>query len=492
MAYAQHFGLSRNSPLNTHTKYHCGEGSKNSAGECVGWEYNQGKEKRDTEKNQANEDLYNLKGPLTDDQQTKRDMMMISAVSKGEKEWGKDGKNWNTYPLKERPNGWSLANAKGPDGQDQGNTFAEEDLNKAQKAVELRDKQDKLGVTKDEDGNKIAWNDNERNPDGGYKQGFDKDGKEVHNSRGDKMFLGDKDITEEYYKTYNRGGGKKNTFANNLNNNLDMISEGLGVGGFTPGYGPLFDGANAFLSGGRALFSSFGMDSGDGRTTGDHLKNVAKNAFYAIPGPGDNAAAYGAFNKVNKLTNNLSKATGQGLYKYSNKSNKVNSVVSKLKKSKVKGKAPYPKLTNILSPESKTQNFLRGGAGFLSGKNNNMFGKGVESLLGKNKLTDIVKMGTSSKAVLGKPQAALNTLQDGGNLLTEAGNQGMDSIKNAFGGVDYSNFDTGGFLDGKNKNKGVAAKAGTLVSTTKKVDTNPSKVTSIIDQNNNKSNAEVI
>jgi len=88
MAYAQHFGLSRNSPLNTHTKYHCGEGSKNSAGECVGWEYNQGEEKRNADKTQANEDLYNLKGPLTDDQQTKRDMMMISAVSKGEKEWG--------------------------------------------------------------------------------------------------------------------------------------------------------------------------------------------------------------------------------------------------------------------------------------------------------------------------------------------------------------------------------------------------------------------
>jgi len=485
MAYAQHFGLSRNSPLNTHTKYHCGEDSKNSAGECVGWEYYQDEEKRNAEKNQANEDLYNLKGPLTNDQQTDRDMMMISAVSKGEREWGKDGKNWNTYPPKDRPNGWSLANAKGPDGQDQGNTFAEEDLNKAAKSLELQKKQDLLGVTKDEDGNKIAWNDNERNPDGGYKQGFDKDGKPVHNTRGDRVFLGDKDVTEEYYKTHHIGGGKKQTWGNTL----DYAQEALGVLGFTPGYGAFADGANALLSGFRGVGSFLGAKS-EGKTTGDHFKNMAKNAFYAIPAIGDTAAAVG---KGNKYLNAVSKfPLGQNLYKYSKNSNKVNKVVSKIKKSKVPGKAPYTNFTNILSPESKTRNFLRGSAGFASGKNNNMFGKGVESLLGKNKFADIVKMGTSSKFLVDKPQKALGTLGDVGNALTETTSKGLDSIKNAFGGQNYANVDTGGFLDNKNKNKGVAAKVGTLASTTKKIDTNPSKVTSIIDQNNNKSNAEVI
>jgi hypothetical protein len=480
MAYAQHFGLSRNSPLNTHTKYHCGEDSKNSAGECVGWEYYQDEEKRDTEKNQANEDLYNLKGPLTDDQQTKRDMMMISAVSKGEKEWGKDGKNWNTYPLKERPNGWSLANAKGPDGQDQGNTFAEEDLNKAQKAVELRDKQDKLGVTKDEDGNKIAWNDNERNPDGGYKQGFDKDGKEVHNSRGDKMFLGDKDITEEYYKTHNRAGGKNQTFSNQL----DYVQDGLGVLGFTPGYGAFADGANALLSGFRGVGSLLGAKS-EGTTTGGHFKNMIKNGMYAVPVAGDALA----LSKVNKFKKYL--PTTKGMTNWTKGNNIVTRNIGKTNKTKFNYN-PQPISGAAKNWESKGKNLFRGVAGFATGKNYNKFGQGVETVLGKNKFADVVKMGTSSKAFWGKPQDALNTLQDGGNLLTEAGNQGMDSIKNAFGGVDYSNFDTGGFLDGKNKNKGVAAKAGTLVSTTKKVDTNPSKVTSIIDQNNNKSNAEVI
>jgi len=53
MSYTQHFGLSRKSPLNDHTKYHCGPDYKNDAGECVGWDYEQ-KRKEEEKKGVAN------------------------------------------------------------------------------------------------------------------------------------------------------------------------------------------------------------------------------------------------------------------------------------------------------------------------------------------------------------------------------------------------------------------------------------------------------
>jgi len=53
MSYVQRFGLSRKSPLNGHTKYHCGPDFKNEAGECVGWDYEQ-KRKEEKKKGVAN------------------------------------------------------------------------------------------------------------------------------------------------------------------------------------------------------------------------------------------------------------------------------------------------------------------------------------------------------------------------------------------------------------------------------------------------------
>jgi hypothetical protein len=454
MSYIQRFGLSRNSPLNAHTKYHCEEGSKNDAGECVGWEYNQGKEKRDAEKKQENEDLYNLKGPLTDAQQAKRDMMMISSVNKGEREWGRDGKNWNTYPLKDRPVGWSLPNAKGPDGQDQGNTFAQEDLNKADERIDLKTKIDQVkgGET---------WKNSKYNKN--PKLGFDENGQATYNSRGDKMFLGNKDVTEEYYKKHNKAGGKNQTFSNKL----DYTQDALGVAGFTPGYGAFADGANALLSGFRGVGSLLGAKSDDGKTTGDHFKNMAANAFYAVPVAGDLAAAA----KVNKFKKYI--PTTKGMTDWTKGNNIVTKNIGKTNKTGTKvNYNPQPISGAAKNWESKSKNLLRGVAGFATGKNYNKFGQGIETVLGKNKFADVVKMGTSSKFLVDKPQKALGTLGDVGNALTETTNKGLDSIRGAYTNISGSEVAQGGF--GKDK----------------KTEITKNPAASIIANNNKKSNRD--
>jgi len=471
MAYSQSFGLNRNSstisssPLNRHTITHCGEGSKNSDGECVGFEYYQKKDAEDKKKALANKALQEKTGPLTDAEQTKKDKNMILAVSKGEAEWARDGKSWSTYPIKERPNAWSLPNAKNPDGTVSDNTFSEEDLNKAGKAVELQKKQDMLGVSIDpETGEKIPWKDNPRNPNAGYKQGFDETGKAIHNSRGDKMYLGDKDVTEEYYKKHNKAGGLKQTFSNNLNSNLDVMQDALGIGGFAGPYGAFADGANALVSGGRGIASFFGADSGDGTTTSGHFKNMLKSGVYAIPVAGDIAAA----TKLNKYNKYLKNIPGTKKYTdYMKGNNMVTKNIGKTNKTKFNYN-PQPMTGASKNWETKSQNLLRGGVGFLSGKNYNQFGNLIDKTIGKGGIADLTKKVTSSKFLLDKPQNAFESIKSG---FTNTTNAGMDSIRNAFTGIDSSKIAQGGNAIKKDENE------------------NPA--TSIIASNNNKSNINV-
>ena len=433
MAYAQHFGLSRNSPLSKSysDKLKDGDiepsendkkwGYSGSGGYVTGTEYSDPKSEYNTVGGGKGRGTWDPKG-------------------------GSDGKGAYSEAV-----------------------FTDKELSDAKKTVDLKTKIDQVkgGET---------WKNSKYNKN--PKLGFNEKGEATYNSRGDKMFLGDKDVTEEYYKKHNKAGGKNQTFSNQL----DYVQDGLGVLGFTPGYGAFADGANALLSGFRGVGSLLGAKSDDGTTTGGHFKNMIKNGMYAVPVAGDALA----LSKANKYTKYL--PTTKKINDYTKGLNLTNKTYGKTKKGQF--------AQNILGAsknwESKRKNLLRGGLGFLTGKNYNKFGQGIETVLGKNKFADVVKMGTSSKAFWGKPQAALNTIGDVGNALTETTSKGLDSIKNSFSGGSYANFDTGGFLDNKNKNKGVAAKAGALVSTNKKVDTNPSKVTSIIDQNNNKSNAEVI
>tara|TARA_R110000822_G_scaffold120883_1_gene254520 strand:- start:34 stop:1335 length:1302 start_codon:yes stop_codon:yes gene_type:complete len=433
MAYAQHFGLSRNSPLSKSYSDKLKDGDIEPSESDKKWGYT---------------------GP--DGQVTGT-------------EYSDPKSEYNTVGAGKGRGAWDPKGGSDEKGGYSEAVFTDKELSDAKERVDLKTKIDQVkgGET---------WKNSKYNKN--PKLGFNEDGQATYNSRGDKMFLGDEDVTKEYYEKHNKAGGKNQTFSNQL----DYVQDGLGVLGFTPGYGAFADGANSLLSGFRGVGSLLGAKSDDGTTTGGHFKNMLKHGMYAVPVAGDLAAAA----KIKKYTKYL--PTTKKITDYTKGLNLTNKTYGKTKKGQF--------AQNILGAsknwESKGKNLFRGSLGFATGKNYNKFGQGIETVLGKNKFADVVKMGTSSKAVWGKPQAALNTIGDVGNALTETTSKGLDSIKNAFGGQNYANFDTGGFLDNKNKNKGVAAKAGTLVSTNKKVDTNPSKANSIIDQNNNKSNAEVI
>ena len=152
MAYAQHFGMSRTSPL-------LKEGPTESQKK---WGYSDdGNWVTGTEYTDADSE-YNTVGG------------------------GKDRGAWDPKGGSDGKGGYTKA------------TFTDKELSDAAEKTALEKKQAMLGVIKGPDGEKIAWKDNEKyNPNAGYKQGFDENGKPIHNSRGEKMFLGDKDVTEE-------------------------------------------------------------------------------------------------------------------------------------------------------------------------------------------------------------------------------------------------------------------------------------------------------
>lgn len=306
--------------------------------------------------------------------------------------------------------------------------FTDKELSDAKERVDLKTKIDQVkgGET---------WKNSKYNKN--PKLGFNEDGQATYNSRGDKMFLGDEDVTKEYYEKHNKAGGKNQTFSNQL----DYVQDGLGVLGFTPGYGAFADGANALLSGFRGVGSLLGAKS-EGTTTGGHFKNMIKNGMYAVPVAGDLAA----LSKVNKFKKYL--PTTKGMTNWTKGNNIVTRNIGKTNKTKVNFN-PQPISGAAKNWESKGKNLFRGVAGFATGKNYNKFGQGIETVLGKNKFADVVKMGTSSKAFWGKPQDALNTIGDAGNALTETTSKGLDSIQGAFTGVNSSKIAQGGF--GKDK-----------------------------------------
>jgi len=124
MSYLQQFGISRISPLNNHTKYHCSPDSKNEAGECVGWDYEQERKQQeekgvatnivDNNNEYSKEQLadysydngYNIAGEntfgLTRDEMeaavTKGETAKSLDMIKGGKEW--ENSSYNTQPKK--------------------------------------------------------------------------------------------------------------------------------------------------------------------------------------------------------------------------------------------------------------------------------------------------------------------------------------------------------------------------------------------------------
>ena len=363
--------------------------------------------------------------------------------SENDKKWGytgPDGKvtgteytdpqsEYNTVGAGKGRGAWDPKGGSDGQGGYSKSVFTDEELASAKKDVELKTKKDQLAGGE-------TWKNSKYNKN--PKLGFNEDGQATYNSRGDKMFLGDKDVTKEYYEKHNKAGGTNQT----LSNQLDYVQDGLGVLGFTPGYGAFADGANALLSGFRGVGSLLGAKSDDGTTTGGHFGNMIKNAIYAVPAAGDLAA----LGKANKYTKYL--PTTKKMTDWTKGNNIVTKNIGKTNTKKFNYN-PQPISGASRNWESKSKNLLRGVAGFATGKNYNKFGQGIEKVLGKNKFADIVKMGTSSKAVWGKPQEALNTIGNVGNALTETTNKGLDSIQGAFTGVNSSKVAQGGF--GKDK-----------------------------------------
>lgn len=393
MSYVQRFGVSRNSPLSKRYADKLKDGDIEPSENDKKWGYTGPDGKvTGTEYTDPQSD-YNTVG-----------------AGKGRGAWdpkgGSDGQGGYSKPM-----------------------FTDEELASAKRDVELKTKRDQLAGGE-------TWKNSKYNKN--PKLGFNEDGQATYNSRGDRMFLGDKDVTKEYYEKHNKAGGKNQTFSNQLDNAQD----GLGVAGFTPGYGAFADATNALISGFRGVGSLLGAKSDDGTTTGGHFKNMLKHGMYAVPVAGDALA----LSKANKLKKYL--PTTQGMTNWTKGNNIVTKNIGKTNKTKFNYN-PQPISGAAKNWESKGKNLFRGVAGFATGKNYNKFGQGIEKVLGKNKFADIVKMGTSSKAVLGKPQEALNTIGNVGNALTETTNKGLDSIQGAFTGVNSSKIAQGGF--GKDK-----------------------------------------
>ena len=418
MAYAQQFGLSRNSPLSKRYADKLKDGDIEPSENDKKWGYTGPDGKVTGTEYSDPKSEYNTVG-----------------AGKGRGAWdpkgGSDGKG-----------GYSEA------------IFTDKELSDAKKQVDLKTKIDQVkgGET---------WKNSKYNKN--PKLGFNENGQATYNSRGDKMFLGNKDVTEEYYKKHNKAGGKNQTFSNKL----DYTQDALGVAGFTPGYGAFADGANALLSGFRGVGSLLGAKSDDGKTTGDHFKNMVSNAFYAVPAVGDLAA----LGKVNKFKKYL--PTTKGMTDWTKGNNIVTRNIGKTNKTGTKvNYNPQPISGAAKNWESKSKNLLRGVAGFATGKNYNKFGQGIETVLGKNKFADVVKMGTSSKFLVDKPQKALGTLGDVGNALTETTSKGLDSIRGAYTNISGSEVAQGGF--GKDK----------------KTEITKNPAASIIANNNKKSNTD--
>tara|TARA_R100001369_G_C3295593_1_gene164758 strand:+ start:14 stop:1204 length:1191 start_codon:yes stop_codon:yes gene_type:complete len=323
--------------------------------------------------------------------------LLKEGPSKSDLKWGYKGDNgWVDGTEYSDPK--SEYNTEGAGKDNMIGSFTDEELNSAKKSVDLKTKIDQVkgGDT---------WENSKFNTQ--PKKGFNENGEPVKYSSGDQVFLGDKNITEEHNKKFNKAGGSKQTVENTLDNTQSL----LGVGGFTPGYGFFSDAANSAISAGRGFGAMLGY--GD-KSAGEHFKEAGKSAFYSVPGYGD-VAALSKFTKGSKMINNY------------NKGNHLRKMVTST------GKYAQP----ILQSESKIGNLLRGASSFAIGKNkNNKIGSAVKTVLGGGSIGGTVSAGLSSKGII-KGSGALDTLNSAGTGLADA------SVK-TFGGDDFNAFAQGG------------------------------------------------
>lgn len=282
--------------------------------------------------------------------------------------------DWNTWAPWDRPAGYSLTGAKLPNGKPNNeNKFTEEELETASKISENKKSQAML-----EGGEK--WENSKYNKQ--PKKGFDDQGNAMTLHDGEKITRDGEDITESYNRKLS---GKLSG-----EDKLDNVQTGLGVGGFTPGYGFFSDSANAILSGGRGIASMFGV--GD-KSAGHHFEEMFKSGTYAAPIIGD----IKALDKVNKYA--------RGLNQFTRSSGKTYQA----------GK----RMTEMFKPNSKIKNLVRGAASWAVQKNKDTkLGNKIKQMFGKD-IGGTIAAATSSKGLVKGPEA-FNTLTNFGDNVSSA------------------------------------------------------------------------
>jgi hypothetical protein len=418
MAYAQQFGLSRNSPLSKRYADKLKDGDIEPSESDKKWGYTGPDGKVTGTEYSDPKSEYNTVG-----------------AGKGRGAWdpkgGSDGKG-----------GYSEA------------IFTDKELSDAKKQVDLKTKIDQVkgGET---------WKNSKYNKN--PKLGFNEDGQATYNSRGDKMFLGDEDVTKEYYENHNKAGGKNQTFGNKL----DYAQEALDYAGLATGVGAIPDLFNSAISGVRGAVDY----ASGGDNYKQHFKDSGRRALYAAPLVGDSMMLANKANKFSKLNNKYN--IGRNILK--------NPTLNKAINTTSKGTKKRPSGEQLLSfGEGAFTNAARGFGNFAFRKNKNTKINSMAQNFLKNK-------GFGDKfSKLGAEQLGKLTSAKGLEKLTVPGaDASIDSIQNAFTGIDTSKIAQGGFAPQQDQFTKPESK-----KVAKKVDTNPENASSIIEQNNSKSNIE--
>jgi len=363
MPYTQNWGISRNalqSPLNNNgDKLIPYWDAENRKWYNVGDEGHDGRTEADHKKRieQIKSDIY--------------DKPVDEIGKEPEKKWTKDPKNWETWPVSERPSGWSLTGSKNPDGTDSDNAFTEYELDSASKISENKKSQAMLKGGEE-------WENSEYNTQ--PKKGYDHQGNPMTLHEGDKVTFDGKDITESYNRKLS---GKLS-----VEDQMDNAQAALGVGGFHPMFGWAADSANALLSGGRGVASLFGVGE---KSAQHHFGKGFSSLTYAAPGFGD-IKALDKINKYSKAFNNFTRGKG---------SNYLSGGV------------------DMFKPNSKTRDFVRGAASWAFGKNKDTkLGNTIKNMFGKN-VGGTMAAATSSKGIV-KGQEAVDTLSNVASASSES------------------------------------------------------------------------
>ena len=324
--------------------------------------------------------------------------------------------------------------------------FTDKELSDAKKQVDLKTKIDQVkgGET---------WKNSKYNSQ--PKEGYDADGNPMTLHKDGKVFFDGKDITEDYKR--------KQKGELNFNDKLDMGQEALDYAGLATGVGAIPDLFNSAISGARGAVDY----ASGGDNYKQYFKDSGRRAAYAAPLVGDSMMLANKASKFSRLNNKYN--IGRNILK--------NPTLNKA----IKGTKKRPSGEKLLSfGEGAFTNAARGFGNFAFRKNKNTKISSMAQDFLKNK-------GFGDKfSKLGAEQLGKLTSAKGLEKLAVPGaDASIDSIQNAFTGIDTSKIAQGGFAPQQDQFTKPESK-----KVAKKVDTNPENASSIIEQNNSKSNIE--